>query len=152
MPSTAIHCHPLTSTDNHLVVSSIHWHPLKMTANQFSGSTSRDPLTIPVNTSPLQPHTQQESVLNKFILSSACPHSHLTQKDPFVPSCWHVVYFNKYEQWSALQQVQGGLIPHIFATFARSLSPPVPVHASPPPAAPSTLLTSLKMELHYLHF
>ena len=46
----------------------------------------------------------------------------------------------------------GARRPHIFATFAGSLSPPVPVHASPPPAAPSTLLTSLKMELHYLHF
>ena len=37
----------LGSTDIHCLESSIHWHPLKMTANQFSGSTSRDPLTIP---------------------------------------------------------------------------------------------------------
>ena len=47
MNEARIHWHPLTSTDIHCLESSIHWHPLKMTANQFSGSTSRDPLTIP---------------------------------------------------------------------------------------------------------
>ena len=46
MNEARIHWHPLTSTDIHCLESSIHWHPLKMTANQFSGSTSRDPLTI----------------------------------------------------------------------------------------------------------
>ena len=55
MNEARIHWHPLTSTDIHCLESSIHWHPLKMTANQFSGSTSRDPLTIPGGSSRFQP-------------------------------------------------------------------------------------------------